>query len=68
MYSTCNGSNDEFGIDYGGLSIESKTIDHMNIFRRVKKNMIQNQFLSFLSQKLNTFGTCIVRSSYSMCS
>ena len=65
MYSTCNGSNDEFGIDYGGLSIESKTIDHMNIFRRVKKNMIQNQFLSFLSQKLNTFGTlrtaCVAR-------
>ena len=53
MYSTCNGSNDEFGIDYGGLSIESKTIDHMNIFRWVKKNLIQNQFISILSQKLN---------------
>ena len=22
MYSTCNGSNDEFKIDYGGLSLE----------------------------------------------
>ena len=37
MYSTCNGSNDEFGIDYGGLSIESKTIDHMNILDELRR-------------------------------
>ena len=30
MYSTCNGSNDEFKIDYGGLSLEH-TIDQWEI-------------------------------------